>query len=93
LYYQQRGEKTCFANILLYLAAFASCAIMLFSPSIYASGERTLFAAGVLLMLIAANLRKAVRSPKQEVLFIAQIAGVGILQLLNNADYLLSMIS
>ena len=91
--YQQRGEKTAFANAILYLAAIASCAVMLFSPSIYASGERTLFAAGILLTLIAANLRKPVRSPGQEIWLIAQIAGVGLLQLLNNADYLRNMIA
>lgn len=42
-------------RVFLYLAALASAAVMVESPSIYASGERTLFVSGMMLMLLSAD--------------------------------------
>ncbi len=42
-------------GIFLFLAALASAAIMVASPSIYASGERTLFVSGMMLMLLSSD--------------------------------------
>jgi len=42
-------------RVFLYLAALASAAIMVASPSIYASGERTLFVSGMMLMLLSSD--------------------------------------
>lgn len=88
----KKDGKVPYSDALLFLAALASCAIMFFSPSIYASGERTLFVAAVLLMLTAGKVRPAVGNIKQELLFIAQIGITALLQLYENADFIMKMI-
>lgn len=82
-----------FTRLLIYLAAFASAAIMIFSPTIYASGERTLFVTAVLLTVLTSTFIDF-KSQKisHKLLYIASLIATAGMQLFGNIDYLMKMI-
>lgn len=68
--------------LLGFLAALASVAVLFFSPTIYTSGERTLFAASVIITTMLAARTKA-KLPWPAVAFTACIAAFNVARLLS----------
>ncbi len=87
------SKKQKYAGILLYLAAMASMLVMFFSPTIYASGERSLFCSAVLLVLLCACLLGKQDTFRKTALKFGLICGVAMFQLADNFAYLIKMIS
>ncbi len=92
-YIANGNRKLKIFRLLTYLAGIASAAIMFFSPTIYASGERTLFVMSSLLTLLASTF-VCFNSPKKSaaVALIASLIVIAGLQLFENIDFILKMI-
>ncbi|MDR1892668.1 MAG: hypothetical protein LBQ48_06640 [Oscillospiraceae bacterium] len=79
-----KGEAGREAIVLLYLAGLAAAALMFFSPTIYASGERTFFVTGVLLTVVLAVLTAPYRRWKDLALACVGFVLLAALQLFEN---------
>ncbi len=85
--------KLKIATGLIYLAGIASLAVMFFSPTIYASGERSLYYASVCLLIIAVIIaNETIEKNKINIFKFAVPCCMAALQLFDNLSYLLEMI-
>ncbi|MDR1464136.1 MAG: DUF6056 family protein [Oscillospiraceae bacterium] len=85
-----RGERARRPLVLLFLAGLASAALMFLSPTIYASGSRTLFAATALLIILTACLTVSLPKRGHILLGAAGLGSLAVLQLLENYPFILS---
>ena len=90
LYFSDNLKRV--AVTLIFLAAIASAAIMFFSPTIYASGDRTFFVCATLLILISGVVSYKERTLKQNILFVLVLAATAALQMLDNRADILAYI-
>lgn len=84
-----KQKNTAVTVVVIYSAAMASMGIMIFSPTIYASGERALFAAAILLLIIDAII---IARNKNVLLRGAVVCACAGLQLIGNYRYIMEMI-
>lgn len=64
--------------LLIYLGAVASEGIMIFSPTIYSSGERVFFLAGLMLWIIAMLLYEKLPKGKMRVFYMSVLICIGV---------------
>ena len=76
-----------------YLGAIASEAVMILSPTIYSSGARVFFLAGVMLMFIILSLLENLRKEKLGIPYAAILVVMGIANFLGQIPRLLMMIT
>ena len=76
---------------LTYMGAVASEVILIFSPTIYSSGERVFFLAGLMLMFIVMMLYEALPKGKVRVYYVSSLAVLGIGNLVLQAGELFTM--
>lgn len=76
---------------LTYMGAVASEVILIFSPTIYSSGERVFFLAGLMLMFIIMMLYEALPKGKVRVYYVSLLVLLGIGNLVLQAGELLTM--
>ena len=77
--------------ILTYMGAVASEVILIFSPTIYSSGERVFFLAGIMLMFLVMMLYEALPKGKVRVYYVSSLVVLGIVNLVLQAGELLTM--
>ena len=77
--------------LLTYLGAIASEVILIFSPTIYSSGERVFFLAGLMLLFIVMILYEALPKGKVRAVYVGALIGIGLGNLLLQATELLAM--
>lgn len=79
--------------LLTYMGAVACEVILIFSPTIYSSGERVFFLAGLMLMFIIMVLYEKLPKGKMRVAYVGILLFLGISNLLLQAVELLAMIA
>lgn len=77
--------------LLTYLGAIASEVILIISPTIYSSGERVFFLAGLMLLFIVMILYEALPKGKVRVVYVGALICIGLGNLLLQATELLAM--
>lgn len=77
--------------LLNYLGAIASEVILIFSPTIYSSGERVFFLAGLMLLFIVMILYEALPKGKVRVVYVGALMCISLGNLLLQAMELLAM--
>ena len=77
--------------LLTYLGAIACEVILIFSPTIYSSGERVFFVTGILLMGILLLLLDMLQKEKLETWYIGSVTGLAVVNLLLQIPKLISM--
>lgn len=88
--------KVTNADILLlltYLGAIASEMILIFSPTIYSSGERVFFLTCVMLMFLVLALYSRMREGKSRAILVGTLMLFGVANLLLQAEELIGMIA
>lgn len=78
--------------LLIYLGAVASEAIMIFSPTIYSSGERVFFLAGLMLWFIAMVLYETLPKGKMRVIYVSALVCIGLGNLALQLPELMTML-
>lgn len=79
--------------LLTYMGAVACEVILIFSPTIYSSGERVFFLTGLMLMFIVMVLYEKLPKGKMRVVYVSTLLFFGIANLLLQAMELLAMIA
>ena len=79
--------------LLTYMGAVACEVILIFSPTIYSSGERVFFLTGLMLMFIVMVLYEKLPKGKMRVLYVSVLLVFGVGNLLLQAMELLAMIA
>lgn len=78
--------------LLIYLGAVASEVIMIFSPTIYSSGERVFFLAGLMLWFIAMVLYETLPKGKMRVMYVSALICIGLGNLVLQLPELMTML-
>jgi len=89
------AEVSCGKWVLLftYMGAVACEVILIFSPTIYSSGERVFFITGLMLMFIVMVLYEQLPKGKMRVAYVCALVVLGVGNLLLQAVELLAMIT